>query len=169
MTPSQRTRDYYSARGYLIATVERRKEFPDKKKPPCKLCHHQPRISIAVDLWNCFDLLAVHPLRPGEFLLIQTTTRDNHSTRRNKILASMEAKLCLLAGCKIVVQSWRQDVNKRWQPFNEEIVLADYKQAVSYPNTVAELLEIRRKEKKPDFPSGSTLPYQSIKDSEIPF
>lgn len=169
ITPQQRTRNNLTARGYLIGSVERRKKFPDRKKSPCKACGHQPMIEISSDLWEIFDLIAINPLVGGT-TLVQTTSRNNHSTRRNKILASMEAKLCLLGNCRILIQSWRQLADtKRWQVYDEWITLDMYKQAPHYPNTVAELLEIRRKEKMPDLPPGSELLHAAVREEEIPF
>lgn len=119
-------------------------------------------IEISSDLWEVFDMIALRPqcfsADISDRVLVQVTSRNNHSTRRNKILASMEAKLCLLSGMSILIQSWRQDnKSKRWQAFDEWIALDQFKQAVAYPNTVAELVEISRKEKKPDLPPGASL------------
>src|SRR5882672_11002295 len=107
-TPQARTRQHLTELGYLVGTVESRKSFPDKKKTACQVCGQSPSISVSVDLWNVFDVLAIHPKRL-EVILVQTTSRANHSTRRNKILTSMEAKLVLLAGVQILLQSWDQD------------------------------------------------------------
>ncbi len=170
MTPQQMTRNNLTARGYLVGTVERRKKFPDRKKGPCRACGHQPMIEISSDLWEIFDIVALHPLegkQEGPFyyqhgnpvVFVQTTSRANHSTRRNKILGSMEAKLVLLSGARILLQSWSQkSAGGRWECKDEWITLKEFESAHHYPNTVAELVEIRRKEKKPDLPSGSTLP-----------
>jgi len=173
-SPQQRTRDNLTARGYLCGTVEGKKRFPDRKKSTCRACGHVPLIEISVDLWNVFDLVAVHPFPPMngvEVVFVQATTRVNHSTRRNKILGSMEAKLVLLSGARILIQSWRQkSAGARWEVFDEWITLDQFKDAHHYPNTVAELVEIRRKEKKPDLPIGSTLPLRSGVDlDDLPF
>jgi hypothetical protein len=171
MTPQVRSRTNLAARGYLVATVESKKRFPDKKKHACPTCGHTPMIEVSVDLFNCFDLICEHPQRK-ERMYVQVTDQSNHSKRRNKILASFEAKLVLLAGARILIQSWRKDEKiNRYMLREEEIVIADFKQAVSYPDTVAELLEIRRKEKKPDLPPGSTLNFchGSVDFSDIPF
>lgn len=172
VTPQQRTRNNLAARGYLVGSVERRKKFPDRKKSACKACGHQPMIEISSDLWEVFDLVAVLPGGDARthlpcVVFVQTTSRNNHSTRRNKILASMESKLVLLSGARILIQSWRQV--EKWQSYDEWITLDMYKQAPHYPNTVAELLEIRRREKAPDLPAGTTLFHSPILDSEIPF
>lgn len=173
-TPQQRTRENLTARGFLVGTVEKKKKFPDRKKSPCKACGHQPMIEISSDLWEIFDIVAISPatgtiLLPQPVVFVQTTSRTNHSTRRNKILASMEAKLVLMSGARILIQSWRQEAgSNRWQFFDEWITLDQYKQAPHYPNTVAELVEIRRKAKRPDLPPGTTLPL-AVDFDEIPF
>lgn len=181
ITPAQRTRNDLTKRGYLVGSVERRKKFPDRKKSPCRACGHQPMIEISSDLWEIFDIVAIQPgtwdktlktlWKPREpVIFVQTTSRANHSTRRNKILASMEAKLVLLSGARILIQSWRQETgSKKWQAYDEWITLEMYAQAPHYPNTVAELQEIKRKEKRPDLPPGTTIPFGEIKDAEIPF
>ena len=185
-TPQQRTMDNLTARGYLCGSTERRKSFPDRKKHQCKACGHVPLINILVDLWNVFDIVGLQPSKmwvddqfghgggdiPAvDIIFVQTTSRNNHSTRRNKILASMEAKLVLLSGARILVQSWRQVAGSgtKWQAFDEWITLDMYAQAPHYPNTVAELVEIRRKEKKQDLPPGTTLKFAGFEDSDVPF
>lgn len=130
-------------------------------------------IEISSDLWEVFDLVAVKPSDGSQentaVMFVQTTSRANHSTRRNKILASMEAKLVLLSGAQILIQSWRQEKDKRWGYFDEWIMLKDYAQAPHYPNTVRELQEIRRKERRDDYPPGTALPFNPIKDEDVPF
>ncbi len=165
-SPQQRTRENLTERGYLVGSVERRKKFPDRKKGPCRACGHQPMIEISSDLWEIFDIVALKPLNCDLLrgfvtqapIFVQTTSRANHSTRRNKILGSMEAKLVLLSGARILLQSWGQNDKGRWEVKDEWITLKDFESAHHYPSTVAELMEIRRKEKKPDLPAGSTLP-----------
>src|SRR6059036_1016710 len=112
----QKTMDRLRDQGYLVGSVERRKKFPDRKKHPCKACGNQPMIEISADLWEIFDLVAVKPQfcdypvgDVPDLLFVQTTSRANHSTRRNKILGSMEAKLVLLSGARILIQSWKQE------------------------------------------------------------
>jgi len=114
---------------------------------------------VSADLFNVFDVLALHPngLLPVTF--VQTTSRANHSTRRNKILSSMEAKLVLLSGCAILLQSWAK-TDGRWEAKDEWITLKDYKSALHYPSDVPGLLEIKRKAKRPDLPAGSVLPLE---------
>jgi len=157
-SPQIRTRDNLTARGYLVDTVERKKHFPDKKRSECAFCHHQPMLSKSVDLFNAFDVIAVHPQKM-ETILVQSTDRTNHAHRRNKILSSMETKLCLMAGLRVLLQSWKKNEKiNRWEVAEEWFELSDYKQAPHYPNTVAELVEIKRKAKMPDLPPHTTLP-----------
>ncbi len=162
-SPQQRTRENLTERGYLVGSVERRKKFPDRKKVPCRVCGHIPMIEISVDLWSVFDIVAIRPgplvtLADPLVIFVQTTSRTNHSTRRNKILGSMEAKLVLLSGARILLQSWGQNEKGRWEVRDDWIMMKDFESTHHYPETVAELMEIRRKEKKPDLPKGSTLP-----------
>jgi hypothetical protein len=169
MTPQVRTRNNLTERGYLVGTVEGKKRFPAKGKLACRACGHTPMIEISVDLWNVFDVIAIHP-EDAKVVLVQTTTRPNHSARRNKILSSMEAKLVLLAGVNILVQSWRQKAEgERWQLFEEWITLDQFKQAPHYPSNVRDLVEIRRKEKAPDLPPGSAFRFTPIADVDLPF
>jgi hypothetical protein len=180
MTPQLRSRQNLTERGYLVGTVEKKKKFPDRKKRACRACGHQPMIEISSDLWEVFDMVALYPGRVtdlqgntlGSVIFVQVTSRSNHSTRRNKILASMEAKLCLLSGSRILIQSWGQKhEGGRWDFVDEWITIKDFKQAVSYPSTVAELQEIRRKAKKDDLPPGSTLDFckGSVDFDTLPF
>jgi hypothetical protein len=171
-SPQQMTRDNLTTRGYLVGSVERRKKFPDRKKGICRACGHQPMIEISSDLWEIFDIVAIRPGPQGLIspaIFVQTTSRGNHSTRRNKILASMEAKLVLLSSAQILIQSWRQEKPRaKWIAFDEWITLDKFKQAPNYPNTVAELVEIKRKAKKDDLPPGTTLPL-SVDYEDLPF
>lgn len=168
MTPQVRSRTLLTERGYLVATVEGKKKFPAKDKRPCPVCHHQQLIEISVDLWNVFDLVAEHPVL-RERMYVQVTSQANHASRRNKILGSFEVKLVLLAGARVLIQSWKKNTSNRFEVREEEITLKDFASAHHYPNTVAELVEIKRKEKQPDLPPGSTLPLTVIKDEEMPF
>jgi hypothetical protein len=168
-TPQQRSRDLLTEQGFLVATVEARKSFPDNKKSACRACGHQPQIDYLTDLFGFADIFAIHP-ETKEIALVQVTTNTHHATRRNKILSSFEAKLVLLAGGEIWIHSWRKDSKlNRWIVRGEEITLKDFEQAPHYPNTVRELTEIRRKEKKPDLPPGADLPFSPILDNDLPF
>src|ERR1039458_7459593 len=110
-----RSMNLLKQRGYLVGSLERRKTFPAKGKQRCNACGQVPLISIASDLWNVFDLIAVRACQvnadnhPVEVAFVQVTSASNHAARRNKILASSEAKLCILAGCSILIQSWKKE------------------------------------------------------------
>lgn len=160
--------------GWLVASVERQKKFPKRNKdktkiPPCAVCGQQEMIEIKEDLWNCFDLICEHPQKQ-ERMYVQVTAGTHHTDRKKKILASFEAKLVLLAGAKIRIHTWnKDDAIDRWVVRDEEITLKDFRQAFAYPNTVKDMLEIRRKAKAPDLPPGSTLQFCPLKDTEEVF
>jgi hypothetical protein len=169
VTPQLRSRELLAEQGYLVATIESKKEFPDKEEKRCPACNHQPMIRIKQDLYGCFDLLCEHPQK-RERVYVQVTAGTHHTDRMKKILASFEAKLVLMAGARILVHTWNKDDDlNRWTIREEEITLKHFAQAFAYPNTVAELREIRRKEKKDDLPPGTSLPFSPILDEEIPF
>jgi len=156
-------------RGYLTGSVERRKRFPAHGKPPCRACGHVPMVDIASDLWNVFDLIAIKPAAIKDVLstvFVQVTSSTNHATRRNKIVASSEARLCLLSGARILIQSWRKKEN-RWQFQDEWISLDQFVDGL--PNTAEQFYESERKRKQPDLPPGSTLPLSPLADEDIPF
>lgn len=156
LSPTQRSKNNLTDRGYLVCNVEQWKRFPDKRARACPSCGSRKEVAIRSDLFGFADLLCLHP-QTKEVLLVQVSTAAHHSDRKMKILASMEAKLCLLAGCKILVMSWYPP--KSPAPYRQEYVtLHDFEQAFAYPNTVRELVEIKRRAKKSDLPPGSTLP-----------
>jgi len=147
-------------------------------------------IDIASDLWNVFDLIAIRPLvilKPRNLgistsliesmpscVFVQVTSSANHATRRNKILASSEAKLCILSGCDVLIQSWKKKDN-RWRSVDEWITPDQFVQGL--PDTVEQfyidqqrLNLLDRKKRLPAFPPGATLPLSDmLKDEEIPF
>jgi hypothetical protein len=169
-------------RGYLTASVERRKRFPARGKPACKACGVVPMIDIASDLWNAFDLIAIRPgeqwvedeyghgasmLPKLEMVFVQVTSASNHADRRNKIIASAEAKLCLLAGAKVLIQSWKK-VQHRYQAHNEWISLDQF--VFGLADTAEQFYEDEKRHKMLARELGHTLPLsEGLKDSEIPF
>lgn len=120
-------------------------------KQYCDVYHHSIHGTVPEPEWRL-------PGYTSEIIFVQTTSRANHSTRRNKILGSMEAKLVLLSGARILLQSWALNDKNRWEFKDEWITLKEFESAHFYPNTVAELAEIKRKAKRPDLPAGATLP-----------
>ena len=178
----RRTEALLRSRGYLTGSVERRKRFPATKSQPCKSCGSRQMVDIAHDLWNVFDLIALRPLKPFDDLanvnkrvvFVQVTDSTHHADRRNKIIASAEAKLCLLSGASILIQSWRKK-DERWQAQDEWVSLDQF--CVGLADTVEQFYEdekrqklLDRKSKLPDLPPGSTLPLSDyLREEEIPF
>lgn len=159
----EKTVDYFRKAGYVVASVERRKRFPDRKRHRCNVCGNVPLIDIRQDLWNCFDLLACRPDRPPHVVLIQTTSASNHAIRRTKVLTSPEARFWLLAGGAVCIQSWKKGTDRRWHSRDEWLREDDFPR--SLPATVEELYESRRREKLPEYPEDTTL----FKPDEVPF
>lgn len=158
-----KTVEYFREEGYVIASVERRKRFPDRKKRRCGACGNVPLIDIRNDLWNCFDLLACKPSSPPKLVLIQTTSGANHAIRRTKVLTCPEARFWLLSGGSICIQSWAKGADRRWHARNEWLSVDHFPR--SLPATVAELYESRRREKLPEYPEDTTL----FQEDEVPF
>lgn len=167
----RKTEQLLRSKGYLTGSVERRKRFPDKKQPKCIHCEHQPELDIAHDLWNCFDLIAIRP--PNEIVFVQVTNAGNHANHRNKIIASAEAKICLLSGSKILLQSWRK-IGNRWQPFDEWMTVDQFvfglaETPLQFYEDHSRLKLLDRKAKLPALPPGSTLPLSPEISEETPF
>ena len=142
-----RSMNLLKQRGYLVGSLERRKTFPAKGKQRCNACGQVPLISISVDLWNVFDLIAIKPKIDSNYLdttFVQVTSATNHAARRNKILASPEAKLCILAGCAILVQSWKK-VQHRFQAHDEWISVDQF--CVGLPDTAEQHYEDLERQK----------------------
>jgi hypothetical protein len=169
-------------KGYLTASVERRKRFPARGEPACELCGALPMTDIAADLWNVFDLIAIRPKKVEladqwghgsseidmiDMVFVQVTDSTSHSKRRNKIIASAEAKLCLLAGARILIQSWRK-VNNRYQAHDEWISLDQF--VFGLADTAEQFYEDEKRHKMLTRKLGHALPLsEGLKDSEIPF
>jgi hypothetical protein len=165
----RRTEALLQRQGYLTASVERRKRFPQRGAEPCKLCGAVKMLDISSDLWNVFDLIAMITSRRSAFVFVQVTSSANHATRRNKIIASAEARLCLLAGASILIQSWRKKDN-RWQATDEWISLDQF--CVGLPDTVEQYYEDERRKKllARGTPPGKELPLSPyLKEEEIAF
>jgi hypothetical protein len=143
----QRTMQEFRERGYIVGSVERRKRFPARGKPRCRACGAVPMVDISSDLWNCFDLIACAPM--SNIFLIQVTSASNHAARRNKILASPEAKFFVMSQSgTICIQSW-QKKNNRWQSRDEFITLDQFPR--SLPETVEQFYDEQRIKKLPLF------------------
>lgn len=172
-TLQRRSEQLFRSKGYLTASVEKRKRFPDPKSRKCQACGSVRMLDLAQDLWNVFDLIAIqlgNECDCGYFIpdmvFIQVTSVGNHATRRKKILSSAEARLCLLAGCRILIQSWRKEAN-RWQPRDEWITRDQFIEGL--PNTAEEFYEAQRKSKLDNLPAGSTLTFDPDCAKDLPF
>jgi hypothetical protein len=108
MTPQQRSIKWLRDDGWLVATVESWKRFPDFRKGACKCCHQTPMVQLRQDLWGFADLLALSP--NGSHYLVQVTDGSNHAKRMVKIMndpeAAPHALRALKFGMKILVMSW---------------------------------------------------------------
>lgn len=169
----RRTEALLRGKGYLVASVERRKRFPDPKSKKCQACGLVRFLDIASDMFNVFDLACFRPTGGG-VVLVQVTSSSNHASRRNKILASNEALLCLLSGASILVQSWRK-VDNRWMPHDEwisrdQFVTGLAETAEQFYADQQRLNLLDRKKRLPALPPGTTLPLSGgLDDESIPF
>jgi hypothetical protein len=94
-SPTQRTIKKWKDKGYIVAVVER----------------WNPYAKIRQDLFGFVDVLAVGH---GRTVAIQTTSYNNVSTRKKKILMSAYAQPLSNAGWDIVVEGWHKKKN-RWE------------------------------------------------------
>lgn len=70
---------------------------------------HPLSAGVRKDLFGFGDILAV---KPGEFLIVQTTAASGQAARRSKIIALPEAGQWLRAGGRIMVHGWRKKLHK---------------------------------------------------------
>ena len=97
----------------------------------CEVVEHWNSFAkIRQDLFGCIDIIALHPgeSSPGSIWGVQATSDDNHSKRRDKILASDKAVLWLRCGGRLTLWSWGlkgpAGKRKRWTARVEEFVLS---------------------------------------------
>jgi hypothetical protein len=95
-TPTANTLAILRREGYLAAVVEK----------------WIPKLNRRSDLWRFGDILAVHAQR-REFLIVQTTTLGNVSSRLEKAKRQPELEQWLLAGGKFQVHGWTLKDGKR--------------------------------------------------------
>lgn len=112
MSPTARSLEYLRCRGYTAEPVERwvPNEGPDGR-------------GIRRDWGHFADLLAVHPGR-REFLLVQSTTLPNLSTRIDKARGRPELAAWLNAGGRFELHGWALR-RGRWAPKIVEVSPAD--------------------------------------------
>jgi hypothetical protein len=76
-----------------------------------------PGTRITQDMWGFADICAA---KEGERpVLVQTTTADNLSKRRVKILAEVRARIALAGGFRIVLHGWSPDGRVRIEEITE--------------------------------------------------
>lgn len=97
---TQRTVDYYAAKGYISCAAESYNAYSGRKN----------------DLFGFIDIVVL--ARKEGVLGVQVSSQANHSARKNKILASTNAIFWLQSGARIIVMTW--DGDKRRE---EEITL----------------------------------------------
>jgi hypothetical protein len=102
-TPSGRTAAMLRAEGYTVAFCERR----------------LPGCFTSVDLYGCFDLVAVRADLTG-VSGYQATSASNHAARVRKLLASAELAVWLAAGNRAFVVSWAKRQG-RWAARSQEL------------------------------------------------
>ena len=115
MTPCARTLALMRRSGYLAAVVESWLPYANRRR----------------DLFGCFDVLAVHPVR-REMVLIQTTTAGHLAHRLAKVKAAAELPGLLAAGCKVQVHGWKRQ-GTRWHVKVVEMRAADLHAVVACP------------------------------------
>lgn len=100
-SPTQRSLAYLREQGYTVAIVE----------------HWNPHARCRVDLFGCFDLVAIRSDVPG-VLGVQTTSRTNQAARRTKLLESGHLSTWLAAQNRAHVHGWAKEgprgERKRW-------------------------------------------------------
>lgn len=167
-----RTLAFLRERGYVCETVEKWKRFPDKGKKNCEHCQRQPEVSLRQDLFNFADVIAfrlqgVGERHTGGIVLAQITSYAHHADRRNKVIASPEAKLWILAGGHILIASW-QKPNNRWEVRQEWISLDQF--VCGLPDTIEQYQEDQARQKLlARGEVGVSFKRSPIKDSELPF
>lgn len=103
---SQLTLALYRKRGYICDMAEHYNFYSGKRN----------------DLFTFVDLVAVND---KEILFVQTTTRSNLSSRRNKIKGIAAARMIAGLPCaKVMILGWYKD-GSRWACIEEEFTNAD--------------------------------------------
>lgn len=105
MSPAARSLAWLRSHGFTPAVVERFNTFSKKRH----------------DLFNAFDLVALHPHQHG-LLGIQVTSRSNASSRRHKLCQNPLVALWLEAGCPAQLHTWGK-VKGRWQCQRERVFI----------------------------------------------
>ena len=130
-SPTSRTLQLLRREGYTPGVVERR----------------LPNVPATVDLFGCFDVVAVKAGVAG-VLGIQATSGTNHASRVRKLLGSPALRTWLAAGNRAEVWSWAKDWRGRWQPRRAALLPADLEGVA-----VREPPRPRRRRRKPEQPT----------------
>lgn len=112
-TTTERTLRWLRADGWMVAVVE--KWVP---RTPRKGAASAGPAGIRVDLFGCFDVVAVKLLEGGT-LYVQTTTRAHLKERVEKVKRRRAAYVAALAGNQVWVLGWRRVVRRGrevWEP-----------------------------------------------------
>ena len=124
ISPTARTLAYLRKQGYLAAVVEK----------------WVPGANIRQDLFGFADILAVYPgkvwqpssgsgsstvVKSKEFLLVQTTTAGNFSSRMKKAKGRPELGIWLQAGGKFEVHGWSKGPDGKWKVRVVMVMLED--------------------------------------------
>ena len=124
MTPTSRSLAFLRREGFTVAVVEK----------------WIPKLNVRADLWHFGDVLAVHPVR-REFLIVQTTSAANVSSRLTKARGCPELATWLRAGGLFEVHGWDQR-NGRWAVRRVGVLARELE-----PIALAELPRNRRRDR----------------------
>lgn len=103
MSPTARSLAWLRTEGFTPNIVERFNAFSKQRH----------------DLFNAFDLVALHPHQHG-LLGIQVTSRSNASSRRTKLCQNPLVALWLQSGNPAHLHTWGK-VKGRWGVYRERI------------------------------------------------
>ncbi len=92
---TQKTVDRYRKQGYLCQNVEKYNSFTRRKN----------------DLFSFIDVLCV---KKDSIIGIQTTSKDNMSSRKKKILEHENYSIVKSSGIRIIVHGWKKEKNGRY-------------------------------------------------------
>lgn len=104
-SPTQRSLSLLRSRGYLVAVVEHWNQFSCRRN----------------DLFGVADLIAI---KPGEILLVQTTSYSNLWARRTKITTHENWLAIRTAGFAFHLHGWKSKANgkRRLWECREEVL-----------------------------------------------
>lgn len=128
MLPQARSLIWLRKQGFVVESVERWKQFPDKKSGICKCCGQRRMIKYREDYLGFADLMCFHPLLK-EVWLIQVTDRAHAANRLAKMTSDPKVapnvKAAQASGIRTAVHSWAlqgaRGEKKRWILKVEEI------------------------------------------------